>query len=148
MASQVKHLLLSWVLATALLSFNPAPALAKPEPLPKSKPVKVSRVRIDTSASRAYAMTFMSDNYGWGSDEFACLEPLWNAESGWNHRAHNRSSGAFGIPQSLPGHKMASAGSDWRTNPQTQIRWGLSYIQHRYQTPCGAYAHFKKRNWY
>jgi hypothetical protein len=90
----------------------------------------------------------MLETYGWNSDQFACLEPLWNSESGWNHLALNRSSGAYGIPQSLPAKKMASAGSDWQTNPQTQIRWGLSYIEKRYKTPCGAWAHFKRTNWY
>ena len=148
MVNLEKRHLLVLALSTALLSFSP-PANAKPEPQPKTKEIKKSsRTRIDTTPARQFAQTFMLETYGWDADQFACLEPLWNAESGWNHRAHNRSSGAFGIPQSLPGHKMASAGSDWRTNPQTQIRWGLSYIQHRYQTPCGAYAHFKKRNWY
>lgn len=90
----------------------------------------------------------MLEHYGWDAQEFACLDPLWNAESGWNHRAHNRSSGAYGIPQSLPGSKMQSAGSDWQTNPQTQIRWGLSYIKQRYETPCGAWNHFQRKRWY
>lgn len=135
------------VSVTALLLFSGTPAQAKSEPLPK-KVKKVSRTRIDTSASRVYASSFMLDTYGWNSDQFACLEPLWNAESGWNYRALNRSSGAFGIPQSLPANKMASAGNDWQTNPETQIRWGLSYIANRYQTPCGAWSHFQKKHWY
>lgn len=137
------------VVATALLSFSSTPALAKPEPEPANKTIKkTSRVRIDTTPARMFAQTFMLETYGWDADQFACLEPLWNMESGWNHRAHNRSSGAYGIPQSLPAHKMKSAGSDWRTNPQTQIKWGLSYIQHRYETPCGAWKHFQKKRWY
>jgi hypothetical protein len=143
MVSQVKRHLLSWVLVTALLSFSSIPAQAKPEPLPKSKTPKVSRMRVDTSAARNYAQTLVTD-----PQQFECLTLLWNAESGWNHKAHNRSSGAYGIPQSLPANKMRSAGADYLTNPETQIRWGLSYITQRYQTPCGAYAHFKKRNWY
>ena len=69
-------------------------------------------------------------------------------ESRWDYRAMNPSSGAYGIPQSLPGSKMASAGSDWRTNPVTQIRWGLGYIAVRYGTPCGAWAHSESVGWY
>jgi len=85
---------------------------------------------------------------GWGSGQFSCLDSLWTKESRWNHRATNPSSGAYGIPQALPGSKMASAGSDWRSNPATQIKWGLSYIADRYGTPCGAWSHSKARGWY
>lgn len=85
---------------------------------------------------------------GWGDDQFACLDRLWTRESGWRYNAHNRSSGAYGIPQALPGSKMASAGSDWQTNPATQITWGLGYIANRYGDPCGAWAHFVARGWY
>lgn len=80
--------------------------------------------------------------------EFSCLVALWNRESRWNPYALNRSSGAYGIPQSLPGHKMASAGADWRTNPDTQIRWGLGYIKGRYGSPCAAWAHSQAVGWY
>ncbi|WP_306371643.1 lytic transglycosylase domain-containing protein [Nocardiopsis sp. CC223A] len=86
---------------------------------------------------------------GWAESEFTdCLEPLWQKESGWNHLAQNPSSGAYGIPQSLPGDKMASHGSDWQTNPATQIAWGIDYIKGRYGTPCGAWAHSQANNWY
>lgn len=85
---------------------------------------------------------------GWGAGEFDCLVALWNKESGWNVYAHNASSGAYGIPQSLPGEKMASAGADWATNPATQITWGLNYIQGRYQTPCGAWGASQVKGWY
>ena len=85
---------------------------------------------------------------GYPAPEFDCLHELWRKESGWNHFAHNKSSGAYGIPQSLPGEKMASAGEDWATNPETQIRWGLGYIESRYGSPCGAWDHFVARNWY
>lgn len=84
---------------------------------------------------------------GWGEDQFACLVQLWNRESGWNTHAAN-SSGAYGIPQALPGSKMAQFGSDWRDNPTTQINWGLSYIQGRYGNPCTAWSHFLSKNWY
>ncbi|MFY1700453.1 lytic transglycosylase domain-containing protein [Micromonospora sp. WMMA1923] len=76
---------------------------------------------------------------GFGMDQFPCLNKLWNKESGWNHKARNPSSGAYGIPQSYPGNKMASAGSDWQTNPVTQIKWGLGYIEGRYGSPCKAW---------
>lgn len=85
---------------------------------------------------------------GWSESEFACLDKLWTKESNWRVNAENRSSGAYGIPQALPGSKMASAGADWRTNPATQIAWGLSYIANRYDTPCGAWAFFQARNFY
>ncbi|PJJ71791.1 transglycosylase-like protein with SLT domain [Diaminobutyricimonas aerilata] len=85
---------------------------------------------------------------GWGEDEYSCLVALWKKESGWNVYAQNRSSGAYGIPQALPGSKMASAGADWQTNPATQITWGLGYIQGRYGTPCGAWSHSQARGWY
>lgn len=82
------------------------------------------------------------------ADQFGCLDRLWTKESGWRHTATNPSSGAYGIPQSLPASKMASAGSDWRTNPATQIRWGLGYISDRYGSPCAAWRHSQARNWY
>ena len=85
---------------------------------------------------------------GWDDSQYACLVSLWNRESGWRVTAGNRSSGAYGIPQSLPGSKMASAGPGWRTDAGTQISWGLSYIKGRYKTPCGAWSHFQRKNWY
>jgi hypothetical protein len=85
---------------------------------------------------------------GWGEGEFNCLVSLWNKESGWNTYAQNPSSGAYGIPQALPGNKMASAGADWATNPATQISWGLGYISGRYGTPCGAWGHSQNVGWY
>jgi LysM repeat protein len=85
---------------------------------------------------------------GWSSSQFACLDRLWQKESRWRVTARNPYSGAYGIPQALPASKMASAGADWRTNPTTQIAWGLDYIEGRYGSPCGAWAHFQARNWY
>ena len=85
---------------------------------------------------------------GWDYNQYSCLVKLWERESNWRWNAENRSSGAYGIPQSLPASKMASAGADWRTNPDTQIRWGLGYISGRYGKPCSALAHSDKRNWY
>ncbi|MEV0387319.1 lytic transglycosylase domain-containing protein [Nonomuraea sp. NPDC050643] len=84
----------------------------------------------------------------WNVQEFRCLDNLWTRESNWNHRALNRSSGAYGIPQALPAGKMRGAGSDWKSNPETQIRWGLAYIKGRYGRPCGAWGHWRSHNWY
>ena len=85
---------------------------------------------------------------GFGIAEFPCLEKLWTKESGWNHKASNGSSGAYGIPQSLPGSKMGSVADDWKTNPATQIIWGLGYIKGKYKTPCGAWTYFQNNGHY
>lgn len=98
--------------------------------------------------SKWYAKEYMGVRYGWGTSQHRSLVKLWTKESGWSHKSHNGSSGAHGIPQSLPGSKMASAGKDWRTNPETQIRWGLNYIKGRYGSPNAAWAHFRSHNWY
>ncbi|TFC38792.1 lytic transglycosylase domain-containing protein [Cryobacterium sp. TMT2-14] len=90
----------------------------------------------------------MASKYGWGADQLGCLVSLWNKESGWNVNAYNASSGATGIPQALPGSKMASAGADWATNPATQISWGLNYIAERYGDPCGAWYKSVASGWY
>jgi hypothetical protein len=98
-----------------------------------------------TAQAIAYDMVLAR---GWGDDQFACLVALWNKESGWRVNAYNASSGAYGIPQALPGTKMATAGADWETNPATQITWGLGYIGGRYGTPCGAWDHSQRTGWY
>jgi hypothetical protein len=85
---------------------------------------------------------------GFDLDQMPALDALWTRESGWNHQAENPYSGAYGIPQALPGSKMVSAGDDWQTNPATQIRWGLGYIQDRYGDPAGAWAFFQANGWY
>jgi hypothetical protein len=90
----------------------------------------------------------MLPQFGFGSDQFSCLDSLYNRESGWNVHADNPSSSAYGIPQALPGSKMSSAGSDWANDAATQIRWGLGYIKARYGTPCGAWGHSESHNWY
>ncbi len=79
--------------------------------------------------------------------QYSCLNNIWSRESGWNYAAEN-ASGAYGIPQALPGSKMASAGPDWQTDPATQIKWGLGYIQGRYGTPCNAWAFWQANGWY
>jgi hypothetical protein len=98
--------------------------------------------------AKALAAQMASASYGWGSDQFSCLASLWQKESSWNYQAYNASSGATGIPQALPGSKMASAGTDWQTNAATQIAWGLGYISSVYGTPCSAWGHSQSTNWY
>lgn len=96
-----------------------------------------------------WARYLMAKRHGWTSyTQFQCLSSLWGKESGWNHRADNPYSSAYGIPQALPGSKMSVFGSDWRWNPKTQIKWGLSYIKGRYGTPCGAWSAFLRKGWY
>ncbi len=96
---------------------------------------------------RQIAQTLLPE-FGFSSDQFSCLDSLWTKESGWNPSADNPTSSAYGIPQALPGEKMASAGADWATNPATQIRWGLGYIAEVYGSPCSAWSHSQANNWY
>ena len=104
-------------------------------------------VNVDPASAQGIARSMAAANYGWGDDQFSCLVSLWNKESGWRVNAAN-GSGAYGIPQALPGSKMASAGADWETNPATQIAWGMGYIAGRYGTPCGAWDHSESVGWY
>jgi hypothetical protein len=90
----------------------------------------------------------MLRSFGWPAGQFSCLEPLWAHESGWSVTAHNPGSGAYGIPQAMPGSKMASAGADWQHSAATQIRWGLKYIRGLYGSPCGAWNHELATGWY
>jgi hypothetical protein len=99
------------------------------------------------SGNREIGCALMLDA-GFKIDQFPCLDKLWDKESGWNHKAQNSSSGAYGIPQALPGSKMGTVADDWRTNPATQIKWGLGYIEGRYDTPCGAWGHSQDVGWY
>ena len=101
----------------------------------------------DPGTAQAIAYDLVT-SAGHSDTEYRCLHALWMRESGWNHFAQNPSSGAYGIPQALPASKMASAGADWATNPETQIRWGLGYIDARYGTPCAAWEHSERKNWY
>ncbi|MFE1952421.1 MULTISPECIES: aggregation-promoting factor C-terminal-like domain-containing protein [Streptomyces] len=82
------------------------------------------------------------------SAQFSCFDKIVSHESGWNPKATNASSGAYGLVQALPGNKMASAGSDWKTNPETQIKWGIDYMKDRYGSACGAWAHWQANGWY
>jgi hypothetical protein len=103
------------------------------------------RAAVSYGSPRAIAQSMLVSR-GWSS-QWSCLDSLWSRESGWRVYASNP-SGAYGIPQALPGSKMASAGSDWRTNPATQIRWGLGYIASAYGSPCAAWRHSQNTGWY
>jgi len=98
--------------------------------------------------AKEVAKEIIAAKYTWSEKQFPCLEQLWTKESNWNYKARNRVSGAHGIPQALPATKMEVVGTDWRTNPVTQITWGLKYIKERYNTPCAAWSKFKRSNWY
>lgn len=98
--------------------------------------------------NRTLGKNLAASLYGWTGAEWDALLQLWNRESEWKTDADNPSSGAYGIPQSLPGSKMASAGADWKTNPATQIKWGLKYIKDRYGSPSAAMVHENSYNWY
>jgi hypothetical protein len=100
----------------------------------------------DPGSAQAIALAILTAE-GMGKDQYSCLVSLWNRESHWRVNAENP-DGAYGIPQALPGNKMASAGPDWQTNATTQIKWGLGYIKGRYGTPCGAWAHSQSTGWY
>jgi hypothetical protein len=116
-----------------------------PTPTPKFGPIPASCG--EYSDNRAIGCALLLD-YGYKLDQMPCLDKLWTRESGWNTRSSNSSTGAYGIPQALPGSKMASVADDWRTNPATQIKWGLNYIKGRYGSPCDAWQHFLSSGWY
>jgi len=115
---------------------------------PTAEPTQpATTVSVPSGSAQQVAQQMLSQ-YGWSASQFSCLQPLWALESGWSVTAENPSSGAYGIPQALPGSKMASAGSDWQTDAATQIRWGLTYIKGLYGSPCGAWAHEQADGWY
>ncbi len=102
---------------------------------------------VSPGTARADAESLMP-SFGFSvSSQFGCLDNLWSRESGWRTTAENP-SGAYGIPQALPGDKMATAGSDWQTNPNTQIKWGLGYIKNRYGDPCSAWSYWQANGSY
>ncbi len=118
---------------------NPPPAQADSAPLVQGPVV---------SAGTAEAIAEgLLPAYGFSTDQWGCLYQIWEHESGWDATAENP-SGAYGIPQALPGDKMASAGPDWQTDATTQIKWGLGYIQSVYGTPCDAWAFWQANGWY
>ena len=98
--------------------------------------------------AKQVAEIILTEEYGFGESQFECLDSLWTRESHWNYKAHNYRSGAHGIAQALPAEKMSVVGTDWRTNPVTQIRWGIRYITMRYDTPCKAWSKWKSHRFY
>jgi hypothetical protein len=100
------------------------------------------------NGAKYVARQIMKSEYNWGSYQFACLNRLWTKESNWNYLAHNYRTGAHGIPQALPAIRMEIISTDWRKNPVTQMRWGLRYIDIRYESPCKAWAKFKRSKFY
>jgi hypothetical protein len=98
--------------------------------------------------AKRFAKEMMATEYGWGEGQYKCLNRLWTKESNWNYQARNPRSGAHGIAQALPASKMEKVGTDWRTNPITQIQWGLLYVSERYNTPCAAWNKFRRSNFY
>ena len=136
-----------------------APVVSRDDRRPQADPAKAAGLaeprtaaltdarRLSESDPRDIARSLLSE-HGWGSDQFGCMDSLWTKESNWRWNADNSTSSAYGIPQSLPGSKMASAGPDWETNPATQIKWGLGYIEDRYGSPCSAWGHSQSHNWY
>ena len=108
---------------------------------------EVEKARTPAGA-KAVAKAIALKEYNWGAKQFTCLKRLWTRESHWNFQAHNYRSGAHGIPQALPATKMEIVATDWRTNPITQIKWGLSYIKARYETPCNALWKKQRHNYY
>jgi len=129
----------------AALRAQRAAAAATQAPSPSSQAPSDSAPQ--PSGNPQQIASAMLGSFGWSSGEFGCLVSLWNLESGWNVYASNP-SGAYGIPQALPGSKMASAGPDWQSNAATQIRWGLGYIKSLYGSPCGAWSHEQATGWY
>jgi hypothetical protein len=120
--------------ATAQAAASAQPATASAAPVASGSPQQIARA--------------MLASFGWSSSQFSCLDPLWAHESGWSVTAYNAGSGAYGIPQALPGSRMASAGPDWQNNAATQIRWGLEYIKGTYGSPCAAWDHEQATGWY
>ncbi len=110
-----------------------------------SRQVELARTPL---GAKKVAKSILLNEYGFSEKEYKCLNRLWTKESHWNYKARNKSSGAHGIAQALPASKMNVVSTDWRTNPVTQIRWGLRYISIRYETPCKALAKHKRSNYY
>jgi len=128
-------------LATAQSSARPI-AAAQPAPAAQLTPAVPA-----ASGSPQQIAEAMLASFGWSSSQFSCLDPLWAHESGWSVTAENP-DGAYGIPQALPGSKMASAGPNWQTSAATQIKWGLEYIKGTYGSPCAAWEHEQATGWY
>jgi hypothetical protein len=137
--------------AEAMLTRNAAAASATTLAIPATLAKKVAAPKAVAAAITGTPLQIahtIATQVGLNQQQWMCLDSLWYQESKFQTGAHNRRSGAFGIPQALPASRMASAGADWRTNPATQVKWGLSYIKVRYGTACNAWAHWKRARWY
>jgi hypothetical protein len=149
---QERQTLIEMTAAAKTLSVAAKPAMTDPEQILEAQNSNTSSSSQTTggtgvatmaapanpTAAQATAKAMLA-SFGFSSSQWSCLYSLWEQESTWNVYAENASSGAYGIPQSLPGDKMASAGADWQTDAATQIKWGLGYIKDVYGTPCGAW---------
>ena len=132
--------------ATATAAQNQS--TAQPTASASAQPSATASAAPVASGSPQQIAQAMLASFGWSSSQFSCLDPLWAHESGWSVTAYNAGSGAYGIPQALPGSRMASAGPDWQNNAATQIRWGLEYIKGTYGSPCAAWDHEQATGWY
>ena len=139
--------------ATQSFSVTSAPKISTAPPPTSSSPVNQGGAPIVPSGpppnpATAQGIAYqLLPSFGFSTSQFGCLNNIWSRESGWRYNAAN-ASGAYGIPQALPGSKMASAGPNWQTNPTTQIKWGLGYIKSRYGSPCQAWAAWQAQGWY
>ncbi|WP_460819303.1 aggregation-promoting factor C-terminal-like domain-containing protein [Nocardioides korecus] len=137
-AARVPHRIIMEQLAKRAERIAASMSSAAPEVLPTD---------VSPDSNRAVGYHLMLQ-FGFKADQWQYLDALWQRESGWNHLAKNASSGAYGIPQALPGSKMADVAPDWATNAETQITWGLAYIAARYADPQGAWGHSQRVGWY
>jgi hypothetical protein len=133
--------------AAAARAAAEAAAAASARSTPAPQPTQTAAAPAPNGTPQQIAEAMLG-SFGWSSSQFSCLDPLWAHESGWSVTAYNAGSGAYGIPQALPGSRMASAGPDWQTNAATQIRWGLEYIKGTYGSPCAAWDHEQATGWY
>jgi hypothetical protein len=133
--------------AAAELAAKKAAAAAKAKAEAAAEAAKKAEAAGHSGTPKQIAEAMLS-KFGWSRSQFSCLNPLWDRESSWDVTAYNAGSGAYGIPQALPGSKMASAGSDWEKSAYTQIKWGFRYIKDVYGSPCGAWAHEEDTGWY
>ena len=149
--------------AARVAAANAATAKSNAEKAAAAKAAAIAKAKADAKAaaeSAAADRTSLAETYAPGTvqalaesiidnaTQFSCFSEIVTRESGWNYTATNVSSGAYGLVQALPGSKMASAGADWRTNPATQIKWGLGYMNDRYGSPCGAWSFWQAHGWY
>jgi hypothetical protein len=130
---------------------SPVPTTPSPSP-PRPSPKPTTKAAVPAGCGQYTGNQLIAcqllPSFGFATGEMSALVPMWNKESGWRVSAQNPSSGAYGIPQALPGDKMASVAADWRTNPATQIKWGLGYVKDRYGTPSAAWAFWQAHGWY